>query len=128
MAFFDKLNDLAKNVGDKANDAIETTKLNNKINTEKMAIDEQYKKIGEYYYAKHAAGETVDKEIDEFIASINNHKNVITEAEAQIKLLKEPSAAPHVPASGVGGIICPVCGKQNSPGTKFCSECGAKII
>lgn len=58
MAFFDKLNDLAKNVSDKANDAIETTKLNNKINAEKAAIAEDFKKIGEYYYAKHATGET----------------------------------------------------------------------
>lgn len=27
MAFFDKLNDFAKNIGDKTSDAIETTKL-----------------------------------------------------------------------------------------------------
>ena len=30
MAFFDKLSEMAKNIGDKTNDAIETTKLNSK--------------------------------------------------------------------------------------------------
>jgi hypothetical protein len=127
MAFFDKLNDLAKNVGDKANDAIETTKLNNKINTEKTAIAEEFKKIGEHYYAKHTAGETVDSEIDDFIASINSHKTVIMEAEAQIRALKEEAATPHAPIASIGNIVCPACGKQNSPGTKFCCECGGKL-
>jgi predicted nucleic acid-binding Zn-ribbon protein len=127
MAFFDKLNDLAKNVGEKANDAIETTKLNNKINTEKAAIAEEYKKIGEHYYAKHAAGETTESEIDELIASIDLHKTVIMEAEAQIRIAKEESAAPHPPIASVGNIVCSACGKQNSPGTKFCSECGGKL-
>ena len=31
MAFFDKLNQVAKNLGDKTTDAIETTKLNTKL-------------------------------------------------------------------------------------------------
>lgn len=127
MAFFDKLNDLAKNVGDKANDAIETTKLNNKINTEKAAIAENFKKIGEYYYTKHTAGETIDPEIDEFIASIDNHKTVIMETETQIRALKEEAAKPHAPTASVGNLFCPACGKQNSPGTKFCCECGGKL-
>jgi len=40
MAFFDKLNQVAKNIGDKTNDAIETTKLSSKINAEKSAAAE----------------------------------------------------------------------------------------
>ena len=31
MAFFDKLNQVAKNIGDRTTDAIETTKLNSKM-------------------------------------------------------------------------------------------------
>ena len=50
MAFFDKLNQVAKNLGDKTTDAIETTKLNTKIHTERNAAAEEFKKIGEYYY------------------------------------------------------------------------------
>lgn len=55
MAFFDKLNDLAKNIGDKTNDAIETGKLNSKINSENAAAMEEIKKIGTYYYNLFAA-------------------------------------------------------------------------
>ena len=38
MAFFDKLGELTKSVGDKTNDMIETNKLNGKIKAEKAAI------------------------------------------------------------------------------------------
>ena len=40
MAFLDKLGDIARNIGDKTTDAIETTKLNSKINGERAAIAE----------------------------------------------------------------------------------------
>ena len=46
MAFFDKLNQMAKNIGDKTSDAIETSKLNSKINAETTAAGEDLKKIG----------------------------------------------------------------------------------
>jgi hypothetical protein len=127
MAFFDKLNDLAKNVGEKANDAIETTKLNNKISAEKAAIAEEFKKIGEYYYSKHLTGEAIDPAIEEFITSVNLHKTIITEAEAQIRALKDEAIASRASTASTGGIVCPACGKQNNPGTKFCCECGGKL-
>ena len=44
MALFDKLNQVAKNLGDKTTDAIETTKLNTKIHTERNAAAEEFKK------------------------------------------------------------------------------------
>ena len=50
MAFFDKLNQVAKNIGDKTSDAIETGKLNSKVNSEKNLAGEELKKIGEFYY------------------------------------------------------------------------------
>lgn len=127
MALFDKLNDFAKNVGDKASDAIEITKLNNKINTEKAAIAEDYKKIGEFYYTRHTEGEAINSEVDEFIASIDAHKNLIMETETQIRAMKEEAATPHVAIDSVSSINCPNCGKKNSPGTKFCCECGGKL-
>jgi len=127
MAFFDKLNDLAKNVGDKANGAIETTKLNSKINTEKAEIAEEFKKIGEHYYTKHTAGETIDSEIEEFITSIDSHKTVIMEIETQIRALKEETATTHAPMASIGNLVCPTCGKPNKQGTKFCCECGGKL-
>lgn len=125
MAFFDKLNTLAKNVGDKANDAIEITKLNGKINSEKVSIAEDYRKIGEFYYVKYASGQTVDAEIAEFLASIDSHNAAIQEAEMQLKSVREE---PVFVASGLADTVkCPSCGKANAAGTKFCSECGSKL-
>ncbi len=132
MAFLDKLNTFTKNVSDKANDVIELTKLNGKINSEKAEIDSLLKQIGNHYYEKHTAGEAVDSEISELIAAVDAHNAAIRETEAQIKALREEPAAvapaAAVPAAApVGGIVCPSCGKQNVSGTKFCSECGSKL-
>lgn len=123
MAFFDKLNTLAKNVGDKANDAIEITKLNSKINSEKTAISESFRKIGEYYYERYTSMHKFDSEVSEFLSSIDANNAAILELEAQVKFLKEETA-PEVSADSV---ICPSCGKANISGIKFCSECGAKL-
>lgn len=73
MALFDKLNQVAKNIGDKTSDAIETTKLNNKINAEKAAAAEDLKKIGEHYYSLFAAGGEVAPEVLEFCQSAKEH-------------------------------------------------------
>ena len=54
MAFFDKLSTFAQNLTDKANDTIETGKLNSKVNSEKNLAGEELKKIGTYYYEKFA--------------------------------------------------------------------------
>jgi NADH pyrophosphatase NudC (nudix superfamily) len=128
MAFLDKLNTFTKNVSDKANDVIELTKLNSKINSEKAEIESLFKQIGSHYYERHAAGEAVDPGVSELIAAIDAHNVTIRETEAQIKALKEePAAAAPAVAAPVVGVVCPSCGKQNVSGTKFCSECGSKL-
>ena len=73
MAFFDKLGDLAKNIGDKTTDAIETGKLNSKIGSETAAAAAQLQKVGEFYYAKFAAGEQVSPEALEFCQAAAAH-------------------------------------------------------
>ena len=131
MAFFDKLNDLAKNIGDKTNDAIETTKLNSKISTERSAAGEDLKKIGEFYYAKYAETGEAAPEILEFCHSAKAHYDAMAEARVEIDRIKAENeaekAAPAVPVHTASGIACAACGKVNSPGTKFCCECGGKL-
>ena len=118
MAFYDKFNSMMKNVGEKANEAIEITKLNAKISTERNAVGEDYKKIGEHYYGKYASGQPIDAEIAELLTSVDAHNTAIKEAEAQIQSLKsEPAEV----------VVCPSCGKPNPAGTNFCSACGSKI-
>lgn len=126
MAFFDRLNDLAKNIGDKTNDVIETTKLNTKINSEKSAISELMRQIGELYYEKYTTGEQALPEIAELCASIDAHNQAISAAQSEIEKLKSesiPSVIPNVTSS----INCPTCNTVNAPGTKFCQQCGAKL-
>ena len=86
MAFFDKLNDLAKSVKDAANDAVETTRIKSRISSEKRAVDEACRKIGEYYYAKRAGDMgPVDDDILEYCIEIDEHMRVISELEAELE-------------------------------------------
>lgn len=141
MAFLDKLGDIARNIGDKATDAIETTKLNSKINAEKTAIAECMRQIGEYYYKKHQSGEPDDSAMAELYSAIDGHNNTIADTQEEISRIQAENAAqaqaigaaaaaaPVAPAPvpPPDGIACPSCGKANTPGTKFCCECGGRL-
>jgi len=65
MGFFDQLGDVAKNLGaaagdlakqvsDKTNDALEISKLNSKISAERVEIEKEKKKISETLIEKFA--------------------------------------------------------------------------
>ncbi len=131
MAFFDKLNDFAKNLGDKTTDAIETGKLQSKVHTEKNAAGEQLKQIGQYYYDRFLAEGTAEPELQPLFETAKAHFDAAEAAQAEIVRIRaeneaEKAAAapqPAVPA----GPVCPGCGAANDPGTKFCRECGAKL-
>ena len=108
MAFFEKLGDMAKNLGDKTGDAIETNKLNGKIKSEKSAIDEVLKQIGAFYLERHAAGEATEDGIAEYMAAIDGHNAAIAEAEAQIQKIRDENEAEKAAAetgAGVGAAV-----------------------
>lgn len=129
MAFFDKLNQVAKNIGDKTNDAIETTKLNSKINAEKSAAAEDLKKIGEHYYNLFAASGEAVPEILGFCQNAKAHYDAAAQAQAEIERIKaENEAEKTAPAATVPvGAVCLSCGTANSAGVKFCQNCGTKL-
>lgn len=126
MAFLDKLGDMAKNIGGKAGEAIEITKLNSQISSEKSATDGVLKKIGEYYYQKYQSGESLAEETAALCVEIDGHNAAINEAKAEIERIKTENANAAAPVSVpvADGVVCPSCGKKNAPGTKFCQECG----
>lgn len=127
MAFFDKLSQAAKNIGDRTTDAIETTKLNSKIAAEKLAANEELLKIGQYYYDLYLAGQA-DEAILEYCQAAKSHLDTADQLQAEIDRIKaENEAQKHASAAPVGGITCPGCGTALPAGTKFCSSCGSKI-
>ncbi len=148
MAFFDKLNEFTKNLGEMTNDAIETSKLNSKVNAEKTAAGEELKKIGEYYYGLYVAEGVVAAEVLEFCEAAKAHFDVAAEAQAEIDKIKaaqeaakaekeaaaQAAAAASMQAAQVapveapaGEIVCANCGNVNPAGTKFCGGCGSKL-
>ncbi|MCL1983060.1 MAG: hypothetical protein FWG53_08260 [Clostridiales bacterium] len=88
MPFLDKLGDIARNVGDKTSEVIETTKLNSKISAEKSAITDCMRQIGEIHYQKHLAGDVGDPACAGLFAAIDDHKRVIKDTQAEIDRIK----------------------------------------
>jgi uncharacterized OB-fold protein len=143
MAVTSKISSVTKNIGGKMSAAIETQKLNSKINAEKTAIDGVYKKLGEFYYQRYKSGEKMPDEASAFCAQIDGHNKAIDETKAEIERVNAKveadaavAAAASAPAASAAaasagaaaaGIACPSCGTANAPGTKFCRECGAKL-
>jgi len=83
MAFFEKLNAITKNVGDKTNDMIETTKLNGKITKEKASIEEKKLRLGGLYWEKFAAGAQLDADAAEICGEIKASFDAIAGFEAE---------------------------------------------
>ena len=138
MAFFDKLNDFAKNIGDKTADAIDTGKLNSKINAENNAAGEELKKIGTYYYKLFVSGDTsgaVAPEVLEFCQSAKAHYEAAAAAQAEIEKIKAENeaakaaaaqAAQAAQAAPITKRTCISCGAELAEGLKFCGECGTR--
>ncbi len=133
MAFFDKLENFARNISEKTGEAIEAGKLNSKINSEKALAAEEWKKIGEYYYGIYVSGGEIDPAVLEFCESAKAHMDAAGEAQAEIERAraeKEAAARAAEEArlqSQQGGISCPNCGAAVAEGKNFCVECGTKI-
>lgn len=125
MAFFEKLNQMAKNLGDKTTDAIEVTKLNGKIASEKLAANEELLKIGQFYYNRYLNGYAED-EIVEYCNKAKEHFDQADSLQAQVDGIQ------GVTASGTSNMnanvkYCTNCGASLPVETKFCNQCGAKL-
>lgn len=88
MAFLDKVQKVAKNVGEKAGDAVEITKIEAKLFSEKKAMNEALQKIGAIYYEKYAAGEEIDEKAAEFFEAVKAAKANIERYEADKEKVK----------------------------------------
>ena len=139
MAFFEKLNDIAKNIGDKTSDIVETTKLSAKIGNERTAIAESMKKLGEYYYDRHKEGASLDDDVAGLLSDIDARHHNIAEMQAQIDSIKagnaakpEPDAEPAAEHNNEEIPIremryCTDCAAGIPMGAKFCGKCGKPV-
>lgn len=144
MALFDKLSDLAKNVGgkaadlaknvgekaedfakvveEKANDGVETVKLKNKIHAEQALIDEECRKIGAYYYANYKSGSAAEPSISEMLLKIDEHQALLDAAQSQLDEIRRGSGSESQVSS-----TPPEADAASHPGaspTIICPACG----
>ena len=84
MAFLDKLTDAAAKVTDKANDAVEITKIKTKMNGEKKEIEAELAKLGRIYFEKAKAGAELPIEEMEIVNRVSAHYGVLEDLEKQL--------------------------------------------
>lgn len=125
MAFFDKIGDIAKNIGDKTGDAIETTKINSEISSKKREVSQLKQKIGIFYYDKYKMGETIDPQAQEYFTEIDTLMAQIDDLQSEVDKIKGENEQKTPPTPS--GVKCPNCGTVNDAEKKFCSECGVNL-
>lgn len=93
MAFFDKLNTVArtaaKTAADMASDAIGTGRIAVKIKREEAGIEAQYEKIGQYIYEMRNQGMEITPEIEECCVAIDIALATIKELREELQELRE---------------------------------------
>ncbi|MDD5948123.1 MAG: zinc-ribbon domain-containing protein [Lachnospiraceae bacterium] len=115
MSFFDNVKETVSNtsreVGNKAKELAEVTKLKNAISAEERKIKEEYEKIGRLYVENFATN--ADVMFLPSIDKITNSQKVIELKQAELNQVKNVK-------------ICPNCGAAIDEGSAFCSKCGSK--
>ena len=102
--FGDKACSFAKNMADKANDAVEVQKLKAKIRD----------CIGASIYNRYKEDDTVDAEYLDPCGSIDEKYEEIAELNDKIDIIK-------------GCMRCPNCQAPVNTGDAFCSKCGRPL-
>lgn len=87
MAFFEKLNKMAKVIEEKTNDSLELSKLNAKAGNAEIGFNNDIKKIGEFYYEFFMAGGTVEPNILATLQSAKANQDTMVQARADIEAL-----------------------------------------
>ena len=127
MAFFDKLGEITKNVGDKTNDMIEINKLNSKIKTERTAIETVKAELGALYWAKFEAGTQLDDDAAALCAKMKGSFEAIAGFEAEIKRIKEENEKKPEPAPEKPKRICPFCKSEIADDATRCPHCTSML-
>ena len=87
MAFFEKLNKMAKVIEEKTNDSLELSKLTAKAGNAEIAFKKDIEKIGNFYYEFYMAGGTVEPNILATLQSAKANQDTMVQARADIEAL-----------------------------------------
>lgn len=120
MAFFDKIGDFAKSVGDKTGGMIEITKLKGKIRVENDSIIGLQTQIGALFWSKYCDGAQFDEDVNQLLEQIKVGFDRIDELQEEIEAINRANQAAE-------GVNCITCGSANPQGTRFCGNCGTKV-
>jgi len=105
---------VAGEVGKKANEYMEISRLRLERVTVKGDIQKNFAKIGELVYNAHRSGEEGEEVVGIYLDEIDDQYKRLDEISARMTELQRRA---H----------CPACGAQNEVGAAFCSRCGAKL-
>ncbi len=111
-----KIAETAEKVTNKAEDAVEVTRMKSQIRNLENANKEDFITIGKKIYAHYQAGEEISADYVDVCEAIQNRFESIKKYEQQISDVK-----------GTG--VCQSCGKHipNEKESKFCPYCGEKL-
>lgn len=118
MPFFEQLgkqiNDLGQRAVTSTGTFVEVTRLNDSINSIRLQLPIQYRKLGEAYYSLFNDGSGTPK-LQSYVDAINTKFAEIAECQDAIKRAK-------------GIEQCQSCGAEVAAGSSFCSNCGVAYL
>lgn len=124
MAFLDTLETITNNIGEKANNAMEISKLNSKLSAANKSILAVKKEMGNYCWEQYSHGKRFDDKLNSLCEKIKASQEDIERIKADIEKIKEETP-PIIPKKVKP--VCPKCGEPAEDGMKFCGVCGTEI-
>lgn len=115
MAVWERLGGVARQIGDKTSDVMESTRLTTRAAAEKRAAREEVEKIGSFYYGLFEQSGTAAAEVEDFCRAAKAHYDAAQRYRAELeRLSKRPQT-------------CPTCGAKATGSARFCAACGAAL-
>lgn len=130
MAFLDKVTQIAKTVGEKTGDAVETGRISLKIAQEEGRMKDAKLRLGELMFQAVKDGAELSAEAMAVCREILAMEENIAALEAEKDAVNAPqeAAAPESTApEAEPEKTCPACRTAVPADAKFCGNCGHKF-